>query len=137
MTVDYYDMFSRACAAFYCGYGFLCCFVWRWWSKNVWFPAWHHDSDRVMEYMMIGAGMCCFVMTVLVNMLSKDVSLSKKQEHIEFQIKCWIGWTLVEIYYGCEGVEYPITACIHTVLCIGVLILALKARKQLLSIIKE
>ncbi len=124
-----WDIFHISCIIFYTVYGLLCMFLYRPYSRYIYFRGnWNdnHDKDKILEYYAFGAGECCIVMGVLTTFCYYSLNPILTYEspiediskyYIIFQILCWNMWLFTELYYTLTNVEWKYIGYLHCILC--------------------
>lgn len=125
---EQWNLFHISCMSFYLLYGFLNAFLYKTYSKNVYFRhrwLYFHEQDKILEYFTFGTGKIYLIMGVLVGFcnysLDPTITVNTDLQFITklytlFQIKCWLIWLLTEFYYTYNGIEWPVIGIIHTIL---------------------
>ena len=136
------NRFHTASGGFYFIYGLICIFFYRPYCRNYYFTQhWttRHDTDKPLNYMMIGAGECCIVMAILTHYI--DIMIELLYIHVKpprnciftsinayliMQMWIWVTWTCTEAYYTWIQVETTWLGIVHVIMCLFVLYLNMR-----------
>ena len=131
-----WETFHYSALIFYGVYGILCWIFPEPYSKYIYFRGnWNetHSEDTILWYFMIGAGECCIHMALLTLFIFKFGEPNRNNDlsgwleaYLIIQILTWIKWTITEAYYTYKKVEWVPIGCIHVMLCIIVLCMAIE-----------
>tara|TARA_B100002019_G_C21234311_1_gene581882 strand:- start:328 stop:786 length:459 start_codon:yes stop_codon:yes gene_type:complete len=131
-----WNAFHYSAIIFYGAYGLLCCFFYKPYCEHIYFRGnWKdfHNTDKIMEYMTIGAGECCIHMAIMnyfayifADPQKIDSSFTNYLEaYCIIQVLTWIKWTVTEFYYTYTKIEWVPIGCLHIFLCLCVLGMAI------------